>query len=201
MSQPLRVVLATANPHKTTELADVLSSVLPGAVVVPRPADVPEVVEDADTFEGNARLKAIALVAATGEPAIADDSGLVVDALDGAPGVFSSRYAGEGATDSDNVVKLLHELANTSGGIEGARAARFVCVIVLRYPDGSEVVARGEVEGTIALAASGVGGFGYDPVFIPNDGDGRTFAEMSASEKNSISHRGRALAGLADQLR
>ncbi|WP_421119241.1 RdgB/HAM1 family non-canonical purine NTP pyrophosphatase [Aquihabitans daechungensis] len=189
------IVLASANPKKAAEITEILGDHLE---LVPRPAEVPEVIEDADTFEGNSRLKAVALVAATGLAAVADDSGLEVDALDGAPGVWSARYAGEHATDQDNVDKLLEALADRPDPAD--RTARFQAVVVLRYPDGSEVVARGTVEGRIADAPRGPGGFGYDPVFIPVQGDGRTFGEMTQDEKHAISHRGRALRNLLGQL-
>ncbi len=196
----MRLVLATANPHKAVEIAEVLG---PGYDLVPRPLDVPEVVEDAETFEGNARLKAAALVATTGEPALADDSGLEVDALDGAPGVHSARYAGEHATGADNVARLLTELSGLPVAAGGAdRAARFRCVLVVSWPDGREVVATGVVEGHIVDAPRGESGFGYDPVFVPDDPSarGRTFAEMSSAEKHAISHRGKALRKLASLL-
>lgn len=189
---PEPLVLASANPKKVAELRALLGDRFD---LVARPDDVPEVVEDADTFEGNARLKAVALVAATGMAALADDSGLEVDALDGRPGVWSSRYAGEGATDADNVAKLLVELDGRPD-----RSARFRAVLVLRWPDGSEDVASGSVEGTIATAPQGANGFGYDPVFLPVEGDGRTFAQMDADEKAAISHRGRALRSLLGVL-
>lgn len=192
-----RFVLATANPDKACEVREILSEVLGEIDLLPRPANVPEVVEDGDTLEDNARLKAVALAEATGEPAVADDTGLEVDALGGAPGVFSSRYAGEAATYADNVAKLLAELA----GVEpGHRTARFRTVALARLPDGSEVVAEGVVEGRIADKPQGSGGFGYDPVFVPAGGDGRTFAEMSPAEKHALSHRGRAFRSLAAAL-
>jgi len=197
----MRLVLATANPHKAVEIAEVFG---PEFDLVARPLDVPEVVEDADTFEGNARLKAAALVAATGEPALADDSGLEVDALGGAPGVHSARYAGEHATGGDNVNRLLSELSRAPGAGPGsvARTARFRCVLVLLWPDGREAVAQGVVEGHIIDAPRGESGFGYDPVFVPDDPSarGRTFAEMSSTEKHAISHRGRALRHLTTVL-
>ena len=192
-----RVVLASANPKKAKELVEILGD---RVVVVSRPPEVPEVVEDADTFEGNARLKAVALVEATGLAALADDSGLEVDALGGQPGVRSARYAGEDAADADNVAKLLRALEDEGAVDPADRSARFRAVLVLRRPDGAEAVASGSVEGSIAAAPSGDGGFGYDPVFVPVDGDGRTFAEMSADDKHAISHRGRALASLLAQL-
>ena len=191
----MQVVLASANPKKGAEIRQILGGVFE---LVPRPNHVPDVVEDADTFEGNARLKAVALVAATGLAALADDSGLVVDAIGGDPGVHSARYAGEHATDDENVTKLLETLAGHCDPTE--RAARFRAVVILRNPDGTETVAEGTVEGTIATEPRGASGFGYDPVFIPNDGDGRTFAEMEPAEKHSISHRGRALATLLSTL-
>lgn len=195
MGERTPIVLASANPKKAAEIVEILGEHLE---LVPRPAEVPEVVEDADTFEGNSRLKAVALVAATGLAAVADDSGLEVDALDGAPGVWSARYAGEDATDQDNVDKLLAALADRPDPTD--RTARFQAVVVLRHPDGSELVASGTVEGHIAAAPRGPGGFGYDPVFVPNEGDGRTFGEMAPAEKHAMSHRGRALAALLTAL-
>ena len=198
---PRRVVLASANPKKVAELDSILTEVAPDLQLIARPSNVPEVIEDADTFVGNARLKAVALVEATGDAALADDSGLEVDRLGGAPGVHSARYAGEGASDADNVELLLDELRRDGAVGADQRTARFRCVIVLLDPDGTEMVAEGAVEGTIALEPSGGGGFGYDPVFVPTEGFGRTFGEMTAEEKHEISHRGRALRSLAEQLR
>jgi len=189
----MRLVLATANPDKAREIADALG----GFDLVPRPADVPDVDETAETLEGNARLKAEALCAATGEPAVADDTGLEVDALDGSPGVYSSRFAGPAATYADNVAKLLAEL---DGVPADQRRARFRTVALARFPDGREVLAEGTVDGRIAAEPRGHEGFGYDPVFVPDDGDGRTFAEMTLSEKQAISHRGRAFRALAEAL-
>ncbi|MEZ5183958.1 MAG: RdgB/HAM1 family non-canonical purine NTP pyrophosphatase [Acidimicrobiales bacterium] len=191
------VVLASANPKKAGEIAEILGDRI---ALVPRPPEVPDVVEDADTFEGNARLKAVALVDATGLAALADDSGLQVDALGGEPGVFSARYAGEGASDADNVATLLAALEAAGATDLASRTARFRAVLVLRRPDGAEVVTEGVVEGTIAPAPRGDGGFGYDPVFVPDDGAGRTFAEMDAAAKHAISHRGRSLRALLDLL-
>jgi XTP/dITP diphosphohydrolase len=168
--------------------------------VLARPDDVPEVVEDAETFEGNARLKAVALAAATGEVALADDSGLEVDALGGEPGVRSARFAGESASDADNVARVLEELQRLGAHDPGARTARFRCVLVLRGPDGTERVTSGAVEGYLLDSPRGDGGFGYDPIFVPAEGDGRTFAEMTSDEKQAISHRGRALRALAADL-
>jgi XTP/dITP diphosphohydrolase len=192
-----RFVLATANPDKAAEVRHILTEALGEIDLMPRPAGVDDVEEDGETLEENARLKAVALAAATGEAAVADDTGLEVDALGGAPGVFSARFAGEHATYADNVAKLLGDLA----GVEpAARTARFRTVAFVRFPDGSEVVASGFVEGHIATTARGSGGFGYDPVFLPEGGAGRTFAEMSLVEKNAVSHRGRAFRALADAL-
>jgi XTP/dITP diphosphohydrolase len=187
------IVVASANPHKVAEIHQILD----GFELLPRPADVPDVVEDGDTFVDNARLKAAALVEATGRSALADDSGLEVDALGGLPGVRSARYAGEDASDADNVTKLLSALEGVEPDL---RAARYRAVLLLRTPDGREVLADGVVEGRIRTERAGTGGFGYDCVFEPIDGDGRTFAEMSSEEKHRISHRGRALRALAARL-
>lgn len=191
-------VLATANPDKAREIVALLARVAPDVEVEARPADVPDVPEVGETLEDNARMKAVALAAATDQPAIADDTGLHVDALDGAPGVHTARYAGEGATYADNVAKLLDEL---SGVPLERRVARFATVAIARWPDGLEVAALGEVEGVITTGARGEGGFGYDPVFVPLEGDGRTFAEMSEDEKHTLSHRARAFGTLGQGLR
>jgi XTP/dITP diphosphohydrolase len=167
--------------------------------LVPRPEDVPEVVEDGTTLVDNARLKARALMRATGTAAVADDTGLEVDALGGAPGVYAARYAGEDATYADNVDKLLRELGALGDG-GGERRARFKSIAFVAFPDGSEVWAEGVMEGTIAAAPRGDNGFGYDPVFQPDVGGGRTFAEMSAAEKDALSHLGRAFRSLARLL-
>jgi XTP/dITP diphosphohydrolase len=190
-----KFVLATANPDKVAEITAILAPV--GVDLVPRPPEVPDVEETGDTLLANARLKAVALVEATGLPAVADDTGLVVDALDGAPGVWASRYAGPDATYADNVAKLLAAL---EGVPEDQRTARFETVVLARYPDGSEVTASGVVEGRIATSAQGDGGFGYDPIFLPAEGDGRSFAEMAPGEKHALSHRGRAFRAFARRL-
>jgi XTP/dITP diphosphohydrolase len=189
----VRLVLATANPDKAREIADLLD----GFEVVPRPTSVPDVEETGATLEENARLKARAVRDATGETAVADDTGLEVDALDGAPGVFSARFAGPAASYDDNVAKLLDAL---DGLPPGARRARFRTVAAACLPDGREMVAEGAVDGAIAVARRGTGGFGYDPVFVPDDGDGRTFAEMTPAEKHAISHRARAFSALTALL-
>lgn len=195
----IAVVCASANPDKVAEIAAVLAGV--GVMLEPRPDHVGDVVEDADTLEGNARLKAMAIAAATGRAALADDTGLEVEALGGAPGVRSARYAGEAATSSDNTALLLSELDRVGASTRDARRARFRTVVLVHHPDGSEQMAEGVVEGIITESPRGEGGFGYDAVFEPEDGDGRTFAEMAPDEKHAISHRGRALRRLAEVLR
>jgi XTP/dITP diphosphohydrolase len=196
----LQLVLASANPDKAAEIVAILEQV-PGVSVLPRPPSVPDVEETGDTLLDNARLKAVALVKATGMAAVADDTGLEVEALGGAPGVYSARYSGEHATYADNVKKLLDELYRVSADAPENRTAKFRTVALAAFPDGHEVWADGEVNGVIADAATGDSGFGYDPVFIPDGSGGRTFAQMSAAEKHEISHRGRAFRALAEQLR
>ena len=193
----MKLVLATANPDKAGEIADILSRVLADLELVPPPPDIAEVAETGTSLEENARMKAVALAEATGLPALADDTGLEVDALGGAPGVHSSRFAGEHASYAENVAKLLRDM---DGVLDEERLARFATVAIVCWPDGREVSARGEVDGVITLETRGTGGFGYDAVFVPVEGDGRTFAEMSPAEKHAISHRGRAIRALADQL-
>lgn len=183
--------MATANAGKVAEIAVVLHAF----DLVPRPTSVGEVEEDGDTLEDNARIKAQAIVAATGEAAVADDTGLEVAALDGAPGVYSARFAGPGATYADNVAALLHALRG-----RGDRSARFRTVALVCFPDGRAVAAEGVVDGVITTAPKGTGGFGYDPVFAPAGAGGRTFAEMTVDEKNAVSHRGRAFRALARLL-
>jgi XTP/dITP diphosphohydrolase len=195
---PWRLVLASANPDKAAEIAAVLLDSLE-VDLLPRPAEVPDVVEDGETLLDNARLKARALVAATGLAAVADDTGLEVAALGGAPGVYSARYAGEDVTYADNVSKLLRELGRLPDG-GGSRSARFLTVALVAFPDGTEVWAEGVVDGVISTEVRGSAGFGYDPVFVPAEGRGRTFAEMTSDEKHAISHRGRAFRSLAAAL-
>jgi XTP/dITP diphosphohydrolase len=191
----MRVVLATANPDKAAEMAAILCTV-DGLELVERPAGIPDVAETGHTLGENASLKALAVSQATGMAAVADDTGLFVEALDGAPGVYAARYAGEHATYEQNVAKLLHALEH----VGSPRSAEFRTVVVLI--DGRELVAHGNgaLRGTIARTPSGTGGFGYDPVFIPDDADGRTLAELDAGEKHALSHRGRALRELARVL-
>lgn len=192
----MRLVLASANADKAIEIQQLLAAALgDDLVLVPRPDWVGEVDETGEDFLTNARLKAEALVAATGMAAVADDSGLEVDALGGAPGVHSARYAGPGATYADNIAKLLAELSASE-----QRSARFHTVALVRFPDGREVVAEGSVEGAVTEAPRGEGGFGYDPIFVPEGGDGRTFGELSPSEKHAVSARGRAFRALAAAL-
>jgi XTP/dITP diphosphohydrolase len=190
----MRLVLATGNAGKAAEIELLLAGV-PGLDLLPRPVEVPEPVEDGDTLLDNARIKARALVDATGEAAVADDTGLEVEALDGAPGVHTARYAGEDATYEDNWRKLLAEL-----GDEANRRARWRTVALALWPDGTEVWSEGTCDGAITRAAVGGEGFGYDPVFVPDGGDGRTFAELTRDEKNAVSHRGRAFRELARLL-
>ena len=189
----VRLVVASANPDKVAEIAAILDGLVD---LLPRPPEVPEVVEDADTLIGNALLKASAICAATGLPAVSDDTGLFVDALDGAPGVYAARFAGPDATYADNRRKLLAELGDTD-----QRAAQFISAVVVMWPDGRQLAVEGVCRGMIATAELGDRGFGYDPVFIPDDGDGRSFAQMTDAEKNSLSHRARALAALLAALR
>jgi XTP/dITP diphosphohydrolase len=213
-------VLATQNPDKAREIIEIFVTVADVPLVaysiegvallldtpervaasiaaLPPLAEPPDVTETGSTLEQNARIKAGALAGALGMLAIADDTGLEVDALDGAPGVHSARFAGSGATYSDNVAKLLRAL---HGVPPSSRTARFATVAMARWPDGRETTRRGEVEGTITDGARGGDGFGYDPVFVPFEGDGRTFAEMAPDEKHAVSHRGRAFRALVAAL-
>ncbi|MBF0126288.1 MAG: XTP/dITP diphosphatase [Magnetococcales bacterium] len=192
----MKLVLASRNRKKMEEIRRVLA--LPDLVLLSLddfPA-CPEVVEDGSTFEANAAKKAGVVAGFTGLTALADDSGLVVDGLDGAPGIHSARYAGEGADDTLNLAKLLSELAARPSA---ARTARFQCVLALAEPHGTTRCFSGTVEGRIAPAPQGSNGFGYDPVFIPVGFD-ITFAQMEASQKDSMSHRGRALAAFAQAM-
>ncbi len=183
-----RLVIASKNPDKVAEVKDVLAGL---GVVVAEAGDWPDVDETADTLEGNALLKARAVAAATGLPAVADDTGLEVAALGGAPGVRSARFSEEG-TYASNRAKLKAALAGVAD-----RRARFRTVVALVTPDGGEVVAEGSVDGVIADEERGANGFGYDPLF---EVEGRTFAEMTADEKHAVSHRARALRALAAKL-
>ena len=193
MSELPTFVAATANPNKLIEMQAALDGL---AILLERPAELGDVPEDGDTLEANARIKAVAVAAFAGAPALADDTGLEVDALGGVPGVHSARYAGVGAGDEANVAKLLAALAGVG---PSRRIARFRTVVVARWPDGRELLADGVVQGSIAESPRGSRGFGYDPVFVPAPG-ALTFAEMSLEAKGAISHRGRALRELARLL-
>lgn len=197
--RPARLVLATRNAHKVHELREILTDAL-GPVEVLSVDDVerggcavPEVVETGTTFEENALLKAVAVVAATGLPTVADDSGLAVDVLGGAPGVFSARWAGRHGDDAANLELLLAQLADVP---ERHRGAGFVCAAALVTPGGVVVVEHGHLRGVLERAPRGGGGFGYDPVLRP-DGLEVTCAELAPAHKNAISHRGQAFRALA----
>lgn len=188
-------VLATANEHKVHEIRAILSK--NDVTLLARPREVPDVVEDGETLEQNALLKARALVEATGEAAIADDTGLFVDALDGKPGVHSARYAGDHASDQENVEKLLRSLE----GVDiRERTAHFRTVAAVAYPDGRTLVVDGRLNGWIALLSRGHGGFGYDPVFCVEQLGTTTLAELSSEQKNEISHRSQAFRALSKAL-
>ncbi|MGZ4593586.1 MAG: XTP/dITP diphosphatase [Actinomycetes bacterium] len=192
---PRRLVLATRNRHKVQELQEILAGAGLDVELVGMDAfpDVPDVVEDGLTFAANALLKARAAAAATGLLAVADDSGLCVDALNGMPGVFSARWAGRHGNDTANLDLLLAQVTDVH---DEHRGAHFACAAALVSPDGEERVVEGTVEGVIVRKPRGSGGFGYDPVFVPH-GSPRTLAEMDAEEKNAISHRGNAFRALA----
>jgi XTP/dITP diphosphohydrolase len=188
----MRIVCASANPHKVEELARLLP---PWVDLVPRPSDIGDIDEDAPTLEGNAIIKAVEIANHASEWAIADDTGLEVDALNGAPGVRSARFAGEQATDAENRALLIAKLDGVTN-----RSARFRTVVALVSSKGDIHFVGGECAGTIAESERGDSGFGYDSLFIPADGDGRTFAEMRGPEKDAVSHRGRALAQIPELL-
>jgi len=194
-----KIVLATRNLHKAQELSRILETLHAGIEVltVADFPDAPEVEETEDSFEGNALLKARALVKHTGLPTVADDSGLCVDALAGAPGVLSARWSGaiENA-DEENLNLVLKQMLHTP---DENRGAQFVCAAVLVMPDGTEVVERGVIEGRLLREHRGTEGFGYDPIFVPK-GFAMTTAEMSPEQKDAISHRGQALRKLAISL-
>lgn len=199
----LRLVTATANPSKVAEITAILGRSL-DIELLPRPDSVPDIVEDADSLIENARLKSRALCAATGITAVADDTGLFVDALDGLPGVHSARYSGEGATAEPNCAKLLAELDRCDARSPEERSASFRTIAMVSFPDGTDLWAEGSIEGTIVTVARGTNGFGYDPLFAPDDSSvppGVTFGELDAQTKNRISHRARAFVALAELLR
>ena len=192
-ASPRRLLLATNNEHKLAELRDIMGA-LPIALVTPAQIGMElEVEETGETFEANAVLKAIAFARGAGLPALADDSGLEIDALGGAPGVWSKRFAGEGATDADRNQLALERLRGVPAG---QRSARFRCVMAVATPEELLGTVEGRVEGQIAEAPRGAHGFGYDPIFLVEGGN-RTMAELTATEKNQISHRARAGAAAA----
>ncbi|HEV2858318.1 MAG TPA: RdgB/HAM1 family non-canonical purine NTP pyrophosphatase [Solirubrobacterales bacterium] len=189
------MILATRNPHKVGEMAELL----PGADLQPLPDDVELPPETGDSFEANALIKARAAHAATGEVTIADDSGIEAADLGGAPGIYSARYAGEGASDETNLEKLLREV----NAADGDRRAAYVCAIALIDEEAHEYVFEARCEGTLLREPRGTGGFGYDPAFVPDEtghADGRTMAELSPQEKHAVSHRGKAARMLARHL-
>ncbi|HEY3412287.1 MAG TPA: RdgB/HAM1 family non-canonical purine NTP pyrophosphatase [Armatimonadota bacterium] len=189
------LILATANAHKVREMESLLVDC--GWAVAAAPAEMAEIEETGSTFAENARIKALATARATKNIALADDSGLMVDGLNGEPGVHSKRWAGDDADDGDRIAKLLNALDSVP---YQDRTARFVCAACIAGPEGVLWEGEGRVEGVIALAPSGNGGFGYDPIFhVPEAG--RTMANLSEKEKNAISHRGRAMSQAAEWLR
>ncbi|GAA3877671.1 RdgB/HAM1 family non-canonical purine NTP pyrophosphatase [Streptomyces lacrimifluminis] len=194
-----RLILATRNAGKITELRQILADAalpmdLVGAEAYP---DIPDVKETGVTFAENALLKAHALAQATGLPAVADDSGLCVDVLNGAPGIFSARWSGRHGDDQANLNLLLAQLSDIA---DEHRGAHFACAAALALPDGTERVVEGRMRGVLRHAPEGSGGFGYDPILQP-EGDTRTCAQLSAAEKNAISHRGQAFRGLVPVVR
>ena len=192
----LTLLAATNNKGKLIEIREILAPYF-GRVVSAKEAGIAlDVDENADTFEGNALLKAEAFCRASGMPAVADDSGLCVDALNGEPGVYSARYMGEGHTDAERTEFVLQKLKDVT---REKRTARFVSAAVIVFPDGRKCSAVGTCEGMIAFSPAGNNGFGYDPVFVP-EGETRSFSQMSDEEKNAISHRGRAMRALAEKL-
>ena len=194
----MEIVLATRNKKKIEEIRRIISDLPISILSLEDFPNCPETVEDKDTFEGNAVKKAVEVCQCTGKPALADDSGLEVDALGGAPGVYSARYAGAAGNGSDvrNYEKLLSELKNVT---DEKRGAHFVCCMALAFPDGTVKTFLGYAKGRIGMEPKGKTGFGYDPVFIPGSYE-KTFAEMSGEEKDKLSHRGKALEKLADFL-
>lgn len=194
---PRKILLATRNQGKVNEIRDLVRDLPVVLISLHDVADPPAVEEDGNTFEENALKKARITAEAAGIPTVADDSGLCVDALDGRPGVWSARYAGEHASDEQKCRRILDELR---GIPPEARTARFVCVLALVWPNGPAEVFRGICEGRITAEPHGDSGFGYDPIFFYEEA-GRTFAQMSRDEKNRVSHRGKALGAFAAYLR
>jgi XTP/dITP diphosphohydrolase len=195
----MEIVLATRNKKKIEEIRRITAGLPITILSLDDFPDCPETVEDRDSFEGNATKKAAEVCRCTGKPALADDSGLEVDALGGAPGVYSARYAGgaSGGNDARNYEKLLDELKNIP---DEKRGAQFVCCMAISFPDRTEKIFFGYAKGSISRQPRGKRGFGYDPVFIP-DGYKVTFAEMSGEEKDALSHRGKAIEKMAEFLR
>jgi XTP/dITP diphosphohydrolase len=191
-----RAVLATRNQQKIREVARILSPYDVVLASLDEWPDVPDVPETGTTFAENALQKARAVAAATGLVAIADDSGLVVDALNGMPGVLSARWAGRHGDDAANLALVLAQLADID---DERRTAAFVCAAAAVAPSGAEIVVEGRVDGSLLRSARGDGGFGYDPIFVPA-GESRTTAEMTADEKDALSHRGKAFRALASRL-
>jgi len=190
------LVVATRNRGKLKEIEAFLSGVVEHVCCAADFEGFPETIEDGDTFEANALKKAREAMRYTGLPALADDSGLVVDALEGRPGVYSARFAGDNANDTTNNNKLLHSLEGVPPGL---RRAVFVCAMALVTPDGREQLFYGRLNGCILTEERGAGGFGYDPLFLV-DGFGRSMAELDMEEKNRISHRGQALLSFREYL-
>ena len=193
------IVVATGNAHKLVEIEAILGAAMPGVrfVSIKQLGDFVDPEETGTTFAENALIKARAAVAETGFAAVADDSGLVVDALNGEPGVYSARYAGVHGDDAANNAKLLRNMADVSAP---ERTARFMSVVALVRPDGTELTGTGACEGTIGFEGRGCNGFGYDPLFLPEDTPGKTMAELTTEEKNAISHRYHALVDLSAKL-
>ena len=193
----MKLVLATRNPHKVAELRAILLPLLPGAQILGAEAfDVPEPVEDEVTFAGNALIKARQLAEATGLLALADDSGICVDAMGGAPGVFSARWCGRHGDDAANLELLLAQMADVP---ERRRGASFVCAAAMAAPDGREEVAEGVMRGSLLFAPRGENGFGYDPIFRP-EGLSVSSDELTPERKEAISHRGKAFRALAARI-
>jgi len=196
-NKSMEIVLATRNKQKIEEIRRILNNINVTTLTLDDLPLCPDVVEDQDTFEGNAIKKATEIARYTGKIAMADDSGLTVDTLGGAPGIRSARYAGEGATDAENIIKLLAELGNLPDEVRGAQ---FVCCIALAFPHGEVIKFLGSVKGRISEKPQGRLGFGYDPVFYPAGYD-KTFSEMSPQEKDALSHRSKAIKKLKDYLK
>lgn len=193
-SSSIGIVIASKNAGKIAEFQRILSEV---GISVITDIDFPDVAETGSTFEENAILKARAVSSFTNLPALADDSGLAVEALNGAPGIFSARYSGRHGDDAANISRLLEDL---NGVLDENRRAKFVAVLALVTPDGKELLVRGELEGKIRNQPTGTNGFGYDPIFEPENSN-RTMGELSPSEKDAISHRSKALRDLTPKIR